>query len=178
MHSHARIRSWASVAVCLSASVLGCGSSGADSVTGTLDGQAFTVADAISGVDQDGSPILLFTSFAPACAAVETLHLGKNGKVLEFSLGKTAAPGSYSVPAQVAADYLGFDAACSPTLLSSSAGVVTITAAHDGVFSGTLDLTMSGSPKGEAGHLRGSFTTTPCAAIGSAMFHDGDFTCP
>jgi hypothetical protein len=176
----------------------GTGSSltGMATITGTVNGQAFAAADAnsatvmvtipgISGSSNAGLVTILSASgiCQDANANLEprnTQYLFLAFTDLDLATMQTSpptAPGVYSIfsgtqlPKMALAVYAQSDANCRTvpgSTENATAGTITLTAASAGSYSGTFDLTMTGTGTAPADHITGQFNAPFCPA--SALF--------
>lgn len=170
----------------------GCGgdsgpASGSGSVTGNVNGGAFTVRDAIAASTLAfGQPVTVvaMTDFAGACGVAKANANVKNSGLLGFFLWNNdgnghltpvTVPGKYTVddpndPNFPTSGKVGFgvvsksDATCQDTSINFKSGTVTITTVEtSGGLSGTFDLTTT-----ENIHLTGSFTAPFCTTLATS----------
>ncbi len=166
--------------------VHGCGgdpgpTTGSGTVTGTVNGGAFTVRDAITGAyTLFGQPVTLIalTDFAGACGIAKTNANVKNSGLVGFFLWNNdgnghltpvTTPGTYTVddpndPNFPTTGRVGIgtvvknDATCQDTSVYFKSGTVTVTTVDSfGGFTGTFDGTTTANI-----HLTGTFTTPAC----------------
>jgi hypothetical protein len=172
----------------------GAGSSitGAATVTGTLNGQAFAPTDANSGTvmvpiqvtsTSANSGLVTIASASGLCQDANANLEPKSTKYLflaftDLDLTTTqtsppTAPGVYSiftgtpVSKLALAVYAQSDANCRAVpgaAENATAGTITLTAINGGSYSGTFDLTMAGSGAAPADHITGQFSAPLCPA--------------
>lgn len=172
-----RLAAW--ITICLGLSAC---SSGPGSIDGTIAGRSFAPRSAISGVASDGKTLLvILTDFPGACDAVAACSLSKGGQMLEFALeNKNMAGalglGSYSLTGSAMEAGIGYFG-CAPgspsaNLVVGETGTVSLTAENGQGFDGRVEAKLS-----DGSQISGSFTTSPCPALGAAAFGNCAFSC-
>ena len=170
-------------------------STGSATLTGTVRGQSFAPADAISVNAATTSPsgsvgAVAITSQVGLCGRITSGQNSKNTQYLILVVGDyntttnitaaPSAPGTYTVyvsgqrPAQFAgAIYQQTDSNCTVTsTLGATSGSVTITSASGGSFSGSFDFTL------ETGdHITGTFTSANCALLENVLDQTAQLQC-
>lgn len=167
---------------------------GTATVNGTLNGHAFQAADAVAatamlpvgGTTTTVSAGMVTIASSPGlCAAANATTEPKNTQFLLLAFtdinpatGQTsppAAPGVYVVSGAGSQVGIAFsyqtDASChlvAGASESATAGTITLTSVSGGSYSGSFDLTMTGSGTAPADHITGSFSSPYCPA--SATF--------
>jgi len=158
--------------------------SGPASVNGAIGGRSMSARDAISNVlhfgNDDSAAVILITNAANTCGKVAANQRPKNGQAIVVTVGTQSAtgaaapasPGTYPVFSRAASDsisgnvaiveYAASDASCkTAAAFEGASGTVTLTNVGPGTYSGTFDVTFSGS----GGHVTGSFSSSACAAL-------------
>jgi hypothetical protein len=173
----------------------GGGSSGGNTVNGSIRGRSLQAADAISGnlvITPAGSAfnigVIVLSSASAMCAKVTASQESKNSQYLALSVtdfsssGQSnvpSGPGTYSLssiagqlpPKLATAVYLQTDGTCFTSLAATgTSGTVTLTSASSGSYSGTFDITFD-----TGDHATGSFTASNCGGL--SQFGQSATTC-
>jgi len=151
---------------------------------GTVYGQSVAAVDAVSKVQtpfQSGSFADIFISNEPdVCGVISAARLATNRQAIRIALatrtdaGVSAptAPGTYPVYSRsvegptrgnrATISYELHDASCKKVRTADGiSGSVAVLEVGSSGYAGTLDITFSDN----AGHVSGTFSTTPCAAL-------------
>lgn len=158
--------------------------------TGTIGGQPFAPADAVSNVVVIGSSsagAMLITSAPSECALINARQQLKNGKALAIEVGTqtgtTLTPpvvGTYAIYSTAAvtnqqgkvgvAQFVVTSATCTGTPVDAQTGTVVLTRVDDTGYTGTFDLTFA-TP---TDRITGTFNSGTCSALGTTT----SSTCP
>ncbi len=171
--------------------VAACGGSGSGSggsISGTIRGQTYAVADTISSVTTSNgmsSGVIILSSASGICVDPTALvyHPGEQTLVIELQdrTGSVStaptAPGTYSIadssttnpPAKAAILYTTvLDATCAnpgDSDTTGTSGTVTLTAVDGNAYSGTFDAMVESGDGTSIDHITGSFDAQACTQI-------------
>lgn len=174
--------------------VVACGGDDGGQVSGTVHGNAISVADSVSAAitlnsNQHGAAILLATS-GNLCGDLmnQVEHPNEKAVIItvadyaNLTLTTPTAPGMYSIyqggsapPKAATLQVIVDDLNCSTVDnlgAKATSGSVTLTTVSGNTFAGSFDVVLDSSD-----HIKGTFSPSECPAIQSAIDNQGSAAC-